>query len=100
VIHIGLVALAAGLIALAGPLLAAVRGRLPAERARTLAAGAALGASPLGAAAFVLAGIGGPRFSCRPDWLAAGPTIAWVALAPILICAAVVAWAAAQRSQY
>jgi hypothetical protein len=90
-IETGLLALAAGLVSLALPLRAAFLGRLPPPVADSLAGGAAIGASPLALAAFALAGAGGPRFTCRPDWIAAGPTIAYVTLAPILLCAGAVA---------
>ena len=99
-IQSGLLALAAGLIALAGPLRAAFLGRLTPALAHGLAAGAALGAAPLGAASFVLVGIAGPRFSCQPDWLAAGPTVAYVALGSILGCAATLPLLARWRAPY
>jgi hypothetical protein len=53
--------------------------------------GVAVGASPLAVAAFVVAGLRAPRFSCRPDWLAAAPTMAWLTVAPLLACAAALA---------
>jgi hypothetical protein len=76
------------LAALAGPLRAALRRRLPRAEAQALALGFALGAAPPAAAAFVMVGLSGPRFSCRPDWLAAGPTMAYLGMAPLLVCAA------------
>jgi hypothetical protein len=87
---IGFLGLGAGLTALAGPFRAGLRGSLAPTQARTLAAGVAVGASPPALAAFVLAGLWAPRFSCRPDWVAAGPTMAYLGLAPILVCAAAV----------
>jgi hypothetical protein len=93
-VTIGILALVAGLVALAVPLRAALRGALPLLRARALAAGVAVGAAPPALVAFVLAGVRAPRFSCRPDWVAAGPTMAYLGLAPILICAAALVLAA------
>jgi hypothetical protein len=93
-VAIGVLALAAGLVALAAPLHAALRGALPLAQARALAAGVAVGASPPAVAAFVLAGVTAPRFSCRPDWVAAGPTMAYLGLGPILVGAAALVLAA------
>jgi hypothetical protein len=89
---VGCLGFCAGLAALAAPLRAAWRGKLPAARA--VAAGVAVGASPAAVAAFALAGITAPRFACRPDWVAAGPTMAYLGLGPILICAAALVLAA------
>lgn len=91
---VGLLALGAGLAVLARPLRATINGKCSLTRARAMAAGVALGASPPALAAFVAAGLRAPRFSCRPDWLAAGPTLGYLAPGPILICAAALVVAA------
>ena len=92
-----LLALLAAFAALARLLGLAWAGRLAPEQAWRLALGAALGASPLAALAFVLAGVAGPRLTCRPDWVAAGPTLAYIAFAPVLAVAALLPLLAASR---
>ena len=91
--------LLAGLAVLAKTLRTALRGQLAPSEAWRLSLGFALGASPPAAAAFVVAGIATPRFSCRPDWLAAGPTLAYAAFGSVVIAAAAVSLLAAARSR-
>jgi hypothetical protein len=91
-VAIGCPALARGWWRWRAPLRAALRGALSLAQARALAAGVAVGASPPALAAFVLAGLMGSRFSCRPDWVAAGPTMAYLGLGPMLVCAAALMW--------
>jgi hypothetical protein len=83
--------LLAGLAVLAATLRTTLKGRLAPAQAWRLSLGFALGASPPAAAAFVVAGIATPRFSCRPDWLAAGPALAYAAFGSIVLGAAAVA---------
>jgi hypothetical protein len=83
--------LLAGLAVLAAPLRMTLTGRLAPAEAWRFSLGFVLGASPPAAAAFVVAGIVTPRFSCRPDWLAAGPALAYAAFGSIVIAAAAVA---------
>lgn len=85
--------------AFAWPLARAARGRLGPDEACALAFVIVLGASPPAAAAFVCAGAFSTRLTCTPDWIAAGPLVAYAMLVPVAAMGAalpVVAYLAAR----
>ena len=83
-----LIAAAACAVAFAPAFVAIVRRRLSAAHAAAAALGATAGAAPAAMVAFVIAGASAPRLACEPGWLAALPLVAYVALVPALLAAA------------
>jgi hypothetical protein len=93
----GLASLVVAMLALRGPFGETIAGRLAPPDAARLAAGAAIGAAPLAAAALAQIGLFAPRLTCRPDWLVAWPTIALTVSAPFLLMAGLLAALALAR---
>ena len=83
-----LIAAVACVVGFAPAFVAIVRRRLSAAHAAAAALCATAGAAPAAIVAFVIAGASAPRLACEPGWLAALPLVAYVALVPALLAAA------------
>jgi hypothetical protein len=96
-VETALFGLGAGAVMLARPVRAVWSRSLPPREAWRFAAAAALGATPPALAAFAATGMGAARFTCQPDWLAAGPMVAYALLGGTLLAIAAVPLVAATR---